>query len=657
MTQIMRWIFSISFIFLFSAGAFAAGDNVPGWLRQAASVNPPVYEKNVEAVVLQNEQQVSLGNDGKLVTTENYAVKILTREGKSSAVASVYYLVSSGKVREMDAWLIRPDGTTKSYDKKSILDIIADQDDVYNEGRVKIINASEDVDTGYVFGYTIVSEDQPLFYQDIWSFQARLPTLVSRYTLSLPSGWKASSVTFNHELIQPQVSGTNYTWELRNLAPIPTEPMSPSVKNIAPLVAVNYSPEKGSQAVSRAFADWTDVSRWATGIYDPQVIVDDNVAAKARDLTINAKTELEKIQAIGKYVQNLQYISIDIGVGYGNGYRPRPSNLVLARGYGDCKDKANLMRAMLKSLKIEAYPIAIYSGDPTFVRAEWASPSQFNHCIIAVKVSEETKSPTIIEHAKLGRLLIFDATDPYTSVGDLPDYEQGSLALIIAGENGGLSKMPVTPAESNAWSRNIEVNLTGDGNINGTIRERSTGQQSTYARAMFRLLSSSDFNKVIEGWLTRGATAANLIKLTPKDNQGDASFSLDVEFSAPRYAQLMQGRLLVFKPAIVNRANSIYLTETKRAHPVMLDAESFSETATFSLPAGFIIDEMPDAVSLETPFGKYNTNYAAKDGKLVFTRKLVMNRTTVPVEKYGSVKEFYSKILAAEQSPVVLLKK
>ncbi len=658
MNLFSRSIFTVFLAALLCTSAFALVDNSPpSWMRQASSANPPVYEKDVPAVVLHNEQQVALGNDGKLVTTENYAVKILTREGKTFAVASAYYLVSSGKVRDIDAWLIRPDGSTKSYDKKSVLDIIADKDDVYNEGRVKIINASDDVDAGYVFGYTIVSEDKPLFYQDNWSFQGRLPTLVSRYTLSLPSDWKASSITFNHATVTPQVNGTSYTWELRNLAPIPPEPMSPSVRNIAPRVAINYSPENKSQAVSRAFADWTEVSQWATGLYDPQVIVDDNVAGKARELTANAKTELEKIQAIGKFVQNLQYISIDIGVGYGNGYRPRPSNLVLARGYGDCKDKANLMRAMLRALKIEAYPIAIYSGDPTFVRAEWASPSQFNHCIIAVKVSDETKSPTIITHAKLGRLLIFDATDPYTAVGDLPDYEQGSQALIIAGENGGLSKMPITPAESNAWNRNVEVNLSDDGSIKGTIREHSTGQQSTYARAMFRILSNSDFNKRIEGWLTRGATAASLIKLTPKDNQADASFNLDVEFSAPRYAQLMQGRLLVFKPAIVNRSNSVYLTEQKRAHPVLLDAESFNETATFTLPSGFFIDEMPDAVSLETPFGKYNTNYEAKDGKLVFTRKLVMNRTTVPVEKYNSVKDFYSKILAAEQSPVVLLKK
>jgi hypothetical protein len=81
------------------------------------------------------------------------------------------------------------------------------------------------------------------------------------------------------------------------------------------------------------------------------------------------------------------------------------------------------------------------------------------------------------------------------------------------------------------------------------------------------------------------------------------------------------------------------------------------ETVTFNLPNGFVVDEMPDAITLETPFGKYTTRYETKDNKLIFSRSLVTNRITVPVEKYNSVKDFYSKIMAAEQSPVVLLKK
>jgi hypothetical protein len=653
-----RFIFTLLFfIALFTSVSANPVDNAPpGWLRSAASINVPSYDKNIRAVVLHNEEQVSL-EAGNLITTENRAVRILTREGREEAYALAFYLVSSGKVREMNAWLIRPDGSVKEYDKKTIIDRISDTDDVYNEGRIKIIDASNDVEIGSVFGYSIVSEDRPLFYDGEYLFQNNLPTLMSRYTLNLPSNWKASSITFNYSEIKPQVNGTSYTWELRNLAPIATEPMSPSFVNLAPRIAINFSPNDASRATDRAFTTWAEVSNWATKVYDPQVIIDDAVAAKAQELTTNAKTELEKIRAIGTYVQNIQYISIDIGVGYGNGLIPRSSSVVLARGYGDCKDKANLMRAMLRSLKIDAYPVIIYSGDSNYVREEFVSPGQFNHCIIAVKVSDATQSATVINHAKLGRLLIFDATDPFTPVGDLPDDEQGSFALIIAGESGGLTKMPVTPSGFNAWKRNVEVSLTGDGAISGTIREKATGQMSTYARGLFRSLSPSNFSKVIEGWLTRGATAARLVKLTPNDRQAEAGFDLDVEFSAPMYGQLMQNRLLVFKPAIVSRANSIYLTDPNRKNPVSVDSDSFEETTIFTLPVGFIVDEMPDAISLDTTFGKYTSSYAVKDNKLTYTRSLTMNRSTLSVDKYGSIRDFYSKILASEQSPVVLLRK
>jgi len=656
MTLLSRLVVASFLTILFFANAFADG-SAPNWLKQAASAQPPVYAKDVPGVVLLDSQEVTLDGDGRLITTENYAVKILAREGRGLATAHAFYLMSFSKVRDINAWVIRPDGSVKEYDKKSVLDIIADQDDVYNEGRVKLIDASDDVDAGFIFGYTVVTEDKPLFYQDNWSFQERLPVVMSRYGLNLPSGWKASSITFNHAEVKPQVSGTSYIWEVRNLAPIPPEPMSPSVRNIAARIAVNYAPDNASQSVNRAFADWTAVSRWGSSLHDPQVIVDDAVAARARELTVNSKTELEKIRVIGSFVQNLQYISIDIGVGYGNGMKPRPSNMVLGRGYGDCKDKANLMRAMLKALKIEAYPIAIYSGDPNFVREEWASPGQFNHCIIAVRVSDETKTPTVMNHAKLGRLLIFDATDPFTPVGDLPDYLQGSMALIMAGENGGLSKMPITPPETDFLERNVEVNLSAEGEIKGTISEKASGQTSSIFRREFRALSASQYKQVIEGWLTRGATGAQLGKVTPNDKHSEASFDLDVEFSAPHYAQLMQDRLLVFKPVIVGRRGGIFLTEIKRDQPVMLDSNSMRETVTFNLPNGFVVDEMPDAITLETPFGKYTTRYETKDNKLIFSRSLVTNRITVPVEKYNSVKDFYSKIMAAEQSPVVLLKK
>jgi hypothetical protein len=655
----MKYLKSLSLLFaliVFSGNAavFAGDDPPPAWLQQAGNTPAPAYDKDVPAVVLYNEQIVTVGTDGVLTTTTNYAVRLLNRDGKYFADAVAFYLKNSSKVRDIRAWLLRPGAPAKFYGKDATTDRISDPDDIYDEGRVKVIDASAEAEAGAVFGYQTVVEEKPLFMQDIWTFQNRLPTLVSRYRLTLPSGWEATSVAFNRAEIKPQISGGSYTWELRDLAPIPPEPDSPNPHTLAPRVVVNFYPSSGA---SQNYKNWQDVSQWYTDLSQPSFIVDDAVAGKARELTANAKTELERIQAIAKYVQNLRYISLDINVGRGGGHRPRPSTLVLERGFGDCKDKANLMRAMLKALKIESYLVLIYSGDQTYVREEWASPKQFNHCIIAVKVSDETVAPTVIKHETLGRLLIFDATDPYTMLGDLPEHEQGSFALIAAGADGKLIRMPVLPPEANKLERSAEATLLPDGSLQGTIRELAFGQTATRYRAQSRELSATEYQTRMETWLSRRLTGAKMAKFTPNDRQNDNRFEIDMEFAAPGYAQLMQGRLMMFKPAFVGRLDSLVVSEGKRVHPVLLDSSAYNETIKVKLPEGFIVDEMPEGGRVETPFGKYTVVYEVKDGFLHLNRSLTINKSTVVPDKYEEVKTFFAQVRAAEQSPVVLLKK
>jgi uncharacterized protein DUF3857/transglutaminase superfamily protein len=647
------------FVLITTAPAVAAaGDEAPAWLKEAAAVQVPTYDKDVPAVVLRREQTNTVGSDGKVTTTTNFAVRILTHEGREWALAIEPYLTNSGKIREMTAWLIRPNGFVKKYGKDQTLDVISDPNDIYNENRRKVIDATDDADAGVVFGYQAISEDRPLFNQDRWLFQNRLPTLVSRYTLALPAGWRATNVTFNHSKLEPNVSGSNYVWELRGLGPIRPEPYSPPVDNLAPHIAINYFPaDSGSGSGARSFETWVQVSRWGTDVYDPQSIPDDSVSARARELTANSKTELDKVRAIARFIQSLQYISIDIGLGKGNGFRPHAASQVLAKAYGDCKDKANLMRAMLKTLNITAYPVAIYLGDPTRVREEWASPSQFNHCIIAIRISDETQAPSVIQHASLGRLLIFDATDEHTAVGDLPEEEQGSLALILAGDSGGLVRIPALSPELSQLDRHASVVLSPDGSITASVKEKSTGQTAVNERRWFRKLSSSEYKGMIEGWVTRGATAAKISKLVPVDDASSGSFDLDVDFTAAFYAQSMRDRLLVFKPAIVSRRDSLFLTDAKRSHAVVLDALSFNETVSVKLPAGFAVDELPDPIKLDTPFGSYKTSYEVKDGELLFTRVLAQRAGTIPVDQYPAVRNFFERIRAADQAPVVLARK
>src|SRR5574341_56221 len=225
------------------AGARASGDEAPAWLQQVAKLPVPAYEKDVPAVVLQDEQHVTVNEDGRITTVSTFAVRILLREGREFAKAVEFYENDAGKVRELKAWLIRSNGTVKKYGKDETIDAVEDPNDIYNESRLRMIDASDDADGGAVFGYQSTTEERSIFSQDVWSFQHRLPVISSRYTLALPQGWAATSVTFNHAPITPAVNGSTYTWELGNLPPIAPEPSSPRVTSLAPRIAVSfYSP-------------------------------------------------------------------------------------------------------------------------------------------------------------------------------------------------------------------------------------------------------------------------------------------------------------------------------------------------------------------------------------------------------------------------------
>ena len=324
---------SFCILMLVSAATALAGDDAPPWVQQAAAQKTPAYDRKVPAVVLLREQQVTVESDGRAVTTTTHVVRILAREGRDEAVAREVYLTDAGKVREMRAWLVRPTGEVRKFGKDETMDIALAVNDVYNESRVKVIDASGLAGAGDVFAYQTVSEERTVFTQFDFVFQDNLPTLLARCTLALPAGWRATGIVFNSAKVEPSVGGTTYVWEMRNLPFIEAEPASPRWSYLVPRLAVSYFPAPGASAAAavRTFESWSDVSRWMSELEDPQATINDDLALKARQLTADARTELEKIQAIGRYVQNLQYIAIQTGIGRGGGYRPHLATEVFAK--------------------------------------------------------------------------------------------------------------------------------------------------------------------------------------------------------------------------------------------------------------------------------------------------------------------------------------
>ena len=339
-----------------------ASEQAPAWLRQAAGTSVPAYGNNVPYVVLQDQARLDVDESGHITKTTTRTIKILLKEGRESAAAQVVYNSDTDKVREFRAWLIQPDGKVKKYDKADTVDAALVSSDLYSDIRRKVISAAREADVGGVFGYEIVLEQRSIFNQCEYMFQSYAPVLISRLTVALPPHWTVECKTFNHSEIKPVTDGSSYVWELRELPYIQAEPSSPSIMNITPRIAVSYFPPPGFSSGGRSFKSWTDVSQWLSELNDPQFISNEEMSHKATDLIAGAHSEFEKIAAIARFVQQINYVSIQMGIGRGGGYRPHTATETFAKAYGDCKDKTNLMRALLKVIGIVAYPVSIFSG-------------------------------------------------------------------------------------------------------------------------------------------------------------------------------------------------------------------------------------------------------------------------------------------------------
>jgi len=630
----------------------------PDWLREMATREVPEYDyATPSAAVLFREVHRTITPEGEVVTRERKAIKILTRRGAPEAQGYVYYRQGFGKVKRLEGWTIPKDGAVVGYGDKEATDVAAGgASNLYDESRIRMISAKADVSPGDVFGFESESVDRSIFTQFSYRFQDDLPTLTSQFKLTVPAGATAESVTFHwDEEVEPVLQGSTYSWLLQNLPPVVDEIASPSWTSLVPRVAVSYfPPPEAAEVLGPSFSEWGEVAIWLSSLEDPQSYGDDAVDAKAVELTASEAELFNKLAAIGRYAQDVKYVSIQTGVGRGGGYQPNPAAEIFAKNYGDCKDKANLMRAMFRKIGVVSHPVSVFAGDPNYVREEWPSPQQFNHAIIAIELEESLGAKAEVVSERYGRLLIFDPTDSTTPFGELRTVLAGSLALVADAEGGELLRLPEGKPEDHLVSRSVEAELAPDGTLSARVIEKSVGTSAGRERQMHEDRDPAAYRRMIERWVSSDAAGASVGEIAAADSGG--GFELAIDFEAPRYARAMGSKLLVFRPAVLSRRSFIFPADDERLYPVKMSPRAFNEAVTVDLPEGFGVDETPEKLELETNFGRYSADWREQDGHLIFERKLLVKPSLTPAEEYDSVREFFEQIRDAEQAPVVLMR-
>jgi hypothetical protein len=640
-----------------SISCFGATE-APDWLTALTKTAPTVSTKDASAVRLLDEGQMEIQPDGRRTMRIRQALKILTADGKKHATANVNYLAGSSEVKSFKAWVIKPNGEVTALGKKGLRDIAlhASALELYSEARRQILSAAADIQPGSWFGFEAVRVERTIFHELTWHFQDDIPMQRSSITVKLPEGWTVVDRTLNHAPIASTGSPALRTWQMTEVAALPQEPMSPAAVSFAPYLALDFIPPPKS-AVARSAVksgSWLELSRQFTPKYDAASEADDAMRQRVAKLLTGADTPWERLQRLCHFAQTVNYISIQLDAGNAGGMIPRPAARVLQCNYGDCKDKANLLRTLLAIAGIKAHPLAVLAGARERIESDWPSPSQFNHVILAIPVDAAIESAAIVEHPQLGRLLLFDPTDEYTPLGLVASSRLARQGLLLAGDAGGLIELPRAKVESEQLKRSIRAEVDSIGNIHAILDEEFTGLASSAARGEFNRLKKDDFQKRIEHWLGSNLPALRGTNVESKDGFPTAAFALHVEFSSFGYGKMMRDELLIFKPVLVARRDTARLPKKERKLPVALRANAFEERAEFALPEGYAVEELPRAALLETDFGRYQMQARQDAGKIVFERSLVMQSVEVPAADYEKVRAFFEKVHQSEQSPIVL---
>lgn len=225
------------------------------------------------------------------------------------------------------------------------------------------------------------------------------PEPAGRTALSGPTQAKPDkALNTQPDAALPEASPTRTTtWLLTDVAAFETRAGDPPARRFAPWVGVS------SLASWDAFAGW--YQRIATGSAESGPAV----ALLADDIARAHPDRAGRLRAAYERVSSIRYVAIELGVG---AFRPRTPEQVWTQRYGDCKDKANLLVAVLGKLGIAAEFALVNRYDHTFtVWPAW----QFNHALARVPADPANGQPHDLWLDTTDRLVPFGIVAP----GDL----------------------------------------------------------------------------------------------------------------------------------------------------------------------------------------------------------------------------------------------
>jgi hypothetical protein len=631
----------------------------PQWLTDAAQLALPDHSPEADAAVLLDEQITTVDESGMITTFFRRAVKVLRQGGIDGTRVLVRASAYDTKVRAMTGWNLTEGRKTLKSTMKDVVETGLAPDTLYSDVSLKIL-ALPSVEVGSVVGFEWQEERKPESLEEIYEFQGRYPVGTARYSIVYPLGWTASAswVNWNPQEPRPlQGPAPSMAWGMTNIPAIESEPLMPKARSLAGRLVVRLHPRLPDR---RSFSDWAAVGVWYEALSKECRAPDASVRQEALWLTAKAPDTLSKLRALTEFVQKeIRYVAIEIGIG---GYKPHKALSTLSNHYGDCKDKATLLAALLESVGVPSHYLLVHTERGLVTAKSPVTLYSFNHVVLAIRLPADvadTGLPAAVVHPRLGRLLVFDPTSPYTPLGHLPFYLQGNTALLVTEDGGELLPLPMPAPESNRLERQGRFSLDADGTLEGEVLETRQGTLADSTRHILLNSTNAERTKYIENFLANFFASSALLASDVKnleDNSRDLVFSY--RFRVPHYAKSAGGMLIV-RPRVLGDKREKLESNDNRPRRYPLDFDGTSEQHDefrIDLPEGLRVEGLPPAADIDSGFAVYSSRTEESGRTLLYRRQYRLLQPFLPAAKFDEAVKFF-RAMDADQRQSVLLKK
>jgi tetratricopeptide (TPR) repeat protein len=468
--------FVLSAVLPLLAGIPAQARTGEPWDAPAFSAEPAALLRAAAAVeageggvaVLLAETRYEYDEAGR----ETYTYRLVYRIASASAHDS-WSAIEEGwspwhqEKPSLRARVITPDGAVHSLDPSTIAENgeAAQSPDMFEDDRVLRAPLPATGAGAVVEQEVVVHETAPFFAGGVlhvrplpMAVPVRLTRLVLEAPAAAPLRWAARLLPAASPREETVGGRRRITFEYRDLpAAEEAEPgMAPEAPRV-PYVAFSTG------------RSWADLAQRYSAIVD-QAIRGADLAPFLRAAGGGA-SQLELIdRLLARLGNEVRYTGIELGQG---GLIPRPPAETLRRKFGDCKDKAVLLTALLRASDIPAY-VALLNAAEDEQDVEEALPGfgGFNHAIVMVP-----------GHPALW----IDPTDPYARAGELPVEDQGRLALIASPTATSLVRTPEAKPADNREQEVREFYLADLGPARVVETNRYWGATERALRAFYAL--------------------------------------------------------------------------------------------------------------------------------------------------------------------------